>query len=45
MTMLSKDFHHKYKVRIKETSIIKIQKVLHFLGLSDLEIYLRDGHF
>ena len=43
--MTFNDFVHKYNLKNKATSNIKIQKVLSSLFLNDLGIYLRDGHF
>ena len=37
------DFIHKYKLKSKATSIIKMQKILSSLSLSDVGIYLGDG--
>ena len=39
------DFIEKYILKIKATSIIKIQQVLSSLFLNDVGIYLRDGLF
>ena len=39
------DFVHKYKLKNKATSNIKIQQVLSSLSLNEVEIYLRDGPF
>ena len=39
------DFVHKYKLKNKSTSNIKIQQVLSSLGLNDVGIYLKDGSF
>ena len=39
------DFIHKYKLKNKATSNIKIQQVLSSQSLSDEWIYLRDGGF
>ena len=39
------DFVHKYKLKNKATSNIKIQQVLSSLSLNDVGIYLRDGSF
>ena len=39
------DFVHKYNLKNKATSIIKIQKVLTSIGLDNVNIYLRDGPF
>ena len=43
--MTFNDFVHKYNLKNKATSNIKIQNVLSSLFLNDLGIYLRDGHF
>ena len=39
------DFVHKYNLKNKATSKIKIQKVLTSTGLDNINIYLRDGPF
>ena len=39
------DFVHKYNLKNKTTSNIKIQQVLSTLGLNDVDIYLQDGPF
>ena len=39
------DFVHKYNLKNKATSSIKIQQVLSSLSLNDVGIYLRDGSF
>ena len=39
------DFIHKYNLKNKTTSNIKIQKVLTSIGLDNINIYLRDGPF
>ena len=39
------DFVHKYKLKNKATSNIKIQQVLSSLSLNDVGICLRDGPF
>ena len=39
------DFVHKYNLKNKATSNIKIQKVLTSIGLDNINIYLRDGPF
>ena len=39
------DFIHKYNLKNKATSNIKIQKVLTSIGLDNINIYLRDGPF
>ena len=39
------DFVHKYKLKNKATSNIKIQQVLNSIGLNNVGIYLRDGSF
>ena len=39
------DFVHKYKLKNKATSNIKIQQILSSLGLTDVGIYLGDGPF
>ena len=39
------DSFHEYGLKNKTTSIEKIQKVLSFLSLNKLGIYLRDGCF
>ena len=39
------DFLHKYNLKNKATSNIKIQKVLTSIGLDNIKIYLRDGPF
>ena len=38
-------FINKYQLKNKATSNIKIQQVLSSIGLSDVDIYLRDGPF
>ena len=43
--MLFSDFAHKYNLKNKATSNIKIQQVLSSLSLNDVWIYLRDGPF
>ena len=44
--MLIKDFFHKYNLKIKAQSNIKIYEVLKKIGLdSKVEIYWRDGVF
>ena len=43
--MTFNDFVHKYKLKNKATSKIKIQQVLSSLSLNDVGIYLRDGPF
>ena len=43
--MTFNDFVHKYNLKNKATSNMKIQKVLSSLFLNDLGIFLRDGHF
>ena len=39
------DFVHKYNLKNKATSNMKIQKVLTSIGLDNINIYLRDGPF
>ena len=39
------DFVHKYGLRNKATSNIKIQQILSTLSLNDVGIYLGDGPF
>ena len=39
------DFVHKYNLKNKATSSMKIQKVLTSIGLDNINIYLRDGPF
>ena len=39
------DFVHKYKLKNKATSNIKIQQILDSIGLNNVGIYLRDGPF
>ena len=39
------DFNKKHNLKNKATSNIKIQKVLSFLSLNEVGIYLRDGPF
>ena len=39
------DFVDKYNLKNKTTIITKVCRVLSFLGLSDVGIYLRDGSF
>ena len=39
------NFLHKYKLKNKATSNIKVQQVLSSLSLDDVGIYLRDGPF
>ena len=43
--MLFNDFVHKYNLKNKATSNIKIQKVLTSIGLDNINIYLRDDRF
>ena len=43
--MVFNDFVHKYILKNKATSNIKIQQVLSSLSLNDVGIYLRDGPF
>ena len=43
--MTFNDFVHKYKLKNKATSNIKIQQVLNSIGLNNVGIYLRDGPF
>ena len=43
--MTFNDFIKKHKLKNKATSNIKIQQVLSFLSLNEVEIYLRDGPF
>ena len=43
--MSFKDFVHKYKLKNKATSNIKVQQILSYLSLNDLGIHLRDGLF
>ena len=43
--MTFNDFVRKHDLKIKATSIIKIQQVLSSLSLNDVWIYLRDGPF
>ena len=43
--MTFNDFIHKYILKNKETSNIKIQQILLSLGLNDIGINLRDGPF
>ena len=43
--MLVKDFFHKYELKNKAMSNIKLFQVLSYLGLSDVGIFLRDGTF
>ena len=43
--MTINDFVHKYNLKNKATSNIKIQQVLSSLSLNDVGIYLRDGPF
>ena len=43
--MTFNDFVHKYKLKNKATSNIKIQQVLNSIGLNNVGIYLRDGSF
>ena len=45
MITSSNDFIHKYNLKYKATSKIKIQQILSPLSLSDVGIYLRDGPF
>ena len=45
MTLSLNDFIHKYKLKNKATSNIKIQQVLSSLHLNDIGIYLRDDSF
>ena len=39
------DFIHKYKLKNKATSNIKIYQILSSIGLDCVDIYLRDGSF
>ena len=39
------DFVHKYNLKNKTTSNIKIQRILSSIGLDNVGIYLRDGPF
>ena len=39
------EFSHKYNLKNKATSKIKIQQVLSSIGLDNVGIYLRDGPF
>ena len=39
------DFIHKYKLKHKAISDIKIQRIFSSLALSDVRIFLRDGPF
>ena len=41
--MTFNDFVHKNILKSKATSNIKIQQVLGFIGLDNVDIYLRDG--
>ena len=43
--MIFNDFVHKYDLKNKATSNIKIQQVLSSLSSNDIGIYLRDGPF
>ena len=43
--MPSNDFIHKYKLKNKATSNIKIYQFFSSIRLDNLEIYLRDGPF
>ena len=43
--MTFNDFVHKYNLKNKATSNIKIQQVLCSIGLDNVGIYLRDGPF
>ena len=43
--MTSNDFVHKYNLKSKATSNIKIRQVLASIGLDNVGIYLRDGPF
>ena len=43
--MTFNDFDHKYKLKDKATSNIKIKQVLSSLCLNDVEIFLRDDPF
>ena len=45
MMMTFNDFVHKYNLKNKATSNIKIQQVLNSIGLNNVGIYLRDGPF
>ena len=45
MILTFNDFVLKHKLKNKATSNIKIQQIPSCLGLSDVEIYLRDGPF
>ena len=39
------DYINKYKLKNEATSNIKIQQILSFLSMKDVEIYLREGPF
>ena len=43
--MTFNDFVHKYKLKNKATSNIKIYQILCSIGLNNLGIHLRDGPF
>ena len=43
MMMSYSDFVHKYYLKNKATSIIKVQQVLGSIGIDNVGIYLRDG--
>ena len=43
--MTFNEFIKEYKLKNKATSNIKIQQVLHSIGLNNVGIYLRDGPF
>ena len=45
MILTFNDFVHKYNLKNKATSNIKIQQVLDSIGLDNVGIYLRDGSF
>ena len=45
MMMSYDDFFHKYGLKIKATSILKIYQVLHSSDLDKVDIYLREERF
>ena len=45
MILTFNDFIKKYKLKVKETSNLKIQQVLGSIGLDKVGIFLQDGPF
>ena len=39
------DFFHKHKLKNEATSNLKIQNILGYIGLNNVEIYLKDRPF